>query len=262
MADKNKKNDDIFADDADQQPAATAERETRAALDEQEIAEAADASHTHSGIDHGGTGDDLPPARAQDDGGDLPVAPSGGEFFIDMKKADERQAPMLAGTMVVVSCTAAEAKTSSAGNPMIGLRVQVQRVQSVPVASTDTRSYAKRTVRDNMMFIPPNDDTGYKGTIWRANQTMRAFGVEPDHGVYRTLGEFMAMLQRKAEEMIGCVAVAELGIDDGTNNGTRAPEIDASTGEPYPPKNVVVRFHKYIAPAARVPSGDGDDLPF
>jgi hypothetical protein len=184
-----------------------------------------------------------------------------GDFFVNMAKADEKLQPMAIGTRLVVSCSGAEAKVSaSGGNPMIALRVKVECVVNTPVATTDTRSYVNRTVRDNLLFIPPNEDTGYRGTIWRANQAMRAFGVEPDHGVYRSKAAFMEMLQRKAEELVGAVCEIELGLDDGTSNGTRAPAIDPSTGEPYPLKNTIARYYQYkpVTPART----DDSDLPF
>lgn len=184
-----------------------------------------------------------------------------GDFFINMAKADEKLQPMAIGTRLVVSCTGAEAKFSTTGNPMIAVRVKVERVVSTPVTTTDTRAYKNRTVRDNLLFISPNDETGYRGTIWRANAAMRAFGVEPDHGVYRKKSEFLTMLQQKAEELVGAVAEVELGVDDGTKDGTQAPTLDPATGEPYPPKNTIVRYYPY-KPIAPTNSAMDSDLPF
>lgn len=184
-----------------------------------------------------------------------------GDFFIDMTKADEKLQPMAIGTRLVVSCSGAEAKISGSGNPMIVLRVKVERVVSTPNASTDTSAYKNRTVRDNLLFIPPNPDTAYRGTIWRANQAIRAFGVEPDRGVYRTKAAFMAMLQDKAEELVGAICEVELGIDDGTSGGTKAPAIDPATEEAYPPKNTITRYYPY-KPASFIATERDDDLPF
>lgn len=189
-----------------------------------------------------------------------------GDFFINMADADKRLEPMAIGTRLVVSCTKADAQISGAGNPMLVLRVKVERVVSVMDAKTDTRGYKNRTVRDNLLFIPPDPDTDYRGTIWRANQAMRAFGVEPDKGQYRTKAAFMGMLQRQADLLRGCVCEIEVGIDDGTKNGTQPPAIDPATGEAYPPKNTITRYYPYKPPVASVPSGEVsagvDDLPF
>lgn len=184
-----------------------------------------------------------------------------GDFFVNMAKADEKLQPMAAGTRLVVSCTGAEAKISGSGNPMIVLRVKSERVVSTPDAAIDTGPYKNRTIRDNLLYIPPNDQTGYRGTIWRANQAMRAFGVEPDHGIYRKKSEFMEMLQRKAEELVGAVCEIEIGIDDGTSNGTRSPAIDPATGEVYPPKNTITRYYPYT-PVVSSASVVDADLPF
>lgn len=197
---------------------------------------------------------------------DAEAASGDGDFFIDMAKADERLKPMVPGSRLVVACSHAEAKLSGNGNPMIQIRVRVERVliavPSVdPNFNTDTATWAKRVMRENMMFIPENPVTGSKGTIWRSNLTMRAFGVQPDHGQYRTKAAFMEMLARQAELMIGNVAECEIGIDDGTNNGTQPAQIDAATGEPYPPKNVVSRFYPYNAAPALTARKD-TDLPF
>lgn len=207
---------------------------------------AADRAAAVTGVDHDEHGD--------------------GDFFINMGEADKRLEPMAIGTRLVVSCTKADAQISGAGNPMIVLRVKVERVVSTMDAATDTKTYKNRTVRDNLLFIPPDPDTDYRGTIWRANQAMKAFGVEPDKGIYRTKAAFMAMLARQADLLRGCVCEIEVGIDDGTKNGTQAPPIDPATGEAYPPKNTITRYYPYRPPVAQATTGEVsagvDDLPF
>jgi len=262
---------DIFGDDP---PAATEERaetdreramadsaiaeserqlETGEAFDFSKLPSVPHGDTGHSGMDHGRVDE-----GSTDEDSDLD---GDGDFFINMAKADEKLKPMPIGTRLVVSCTGAEAKISGSGNPMISLRVKAERVVSTPDTSTDTRSFRNRTIRDNLLFIPPNDETGYRGTIWRANGAMRALGVEPDHGVYRKRSEFMNMLTLKAQELVGAVCEIEVGIDDGTANGTKPAEIDPATGDPYPPKNTVARYYPY-KPAPVAAAMDDSDLPF
>jgi hypothetical protein len=189
-----------------------------------------------------------------------------GDFFVNMAEADVRLEPMAIGTRLVVSCTKADAQISGSGNPMIVLRVKVERVVSTIDAATDTKTYKNRTVRDNLLFIPPDPTSDYRGTIWRANQAMKAFGVDPDKGIYRTKAAFMAMLARQADLLRGCVCEIEVGIDDGTKNGTQPPAVDPATGEAYPPKNTITRYYAYRPPVAQAATGEVsagvDDLPF
>lgn len=232
---------------------------------ERAAAQARTLASQHSGADHGRV-DDEPTSGAFHNAPESVNAEGDGDFFINMGEADKRLEPMAIGTRLVVSCTKADAQISGAGNPMIVLRVKVERVVSTMDAATDTKTYKNRTVRDNLLFIPPDPDTDYRGTIWRANQAMKAFGVEPDKGIYRTKAAFMAMLARQADLLRGCVCEIEVGIDDGTKNGTQAPPIDPATGEAYPPKNTITRYYPYRPPVAQATTGEVsagvDDLPF
>lgn len=249
-------NDDIFdqtaAPEVDPMDRQRIEDETDAA----EVArEAAGTTTGYSAPDDDKDPDQ--PEDGEDDDDDQTGDLDDGDFFINMAKADEKIKPMEIGTRLIVSCSAADAKISASANPMIALRVTVERVVSTPNASTITTSYRKRSVRDNLLFIPPNEETGYRGTIWRANQAMRAFGVEPDHGEYRSRAAFMAMLQTKAAELRGAVAEIEVGIE--MNDGSDGREIQRDgSGEPYPPKNTIVRYYPYSPPAAP----PVEDLPF
>lgn len=210
------------------------------------------ASHTHSGTDHGGTGDNTPIDVETGE----PVT-SG--FFMDLSKPDDFEL-IDAGTRAVVSCTAAEAVVSSAGNPMLNLRVKIERVKGAPDMSKAPK-YRNRSVKDRLMFIPPNDVTGSRGTIWRARLAFKAFDIEFDARVFRTQKDFLDWLTEKAELFIGSVAEVVIGVDDGTSGGTKAPQLDPQTGEPYPSKNTVAQYFKY-APVAQGGSVATEDLPF
>ena len=172
-----------------------------------------------------------------------------GAFFLDLSKPDEPIKPMPIGTRAVVSCKGAEAKVSSAGNAMLVLRVQVQRVRLAQGASAEEiKTYDKRTVKDNVMFIPPNPVTGSRGTIWRAQQAFAAFGVPWPAQQFRSQAEFMAVLTELAQAFIGAVAVTEFGIEASDPNN-----INAETGEPWPPKNTVTRYSKFVPEAGALP---------
>lgn len=179
-------------------------------------------------------------------------------FFMDLTKDDGFEL-IDAGTRAVVSCVAAEAVVSSNGNPMLNLRVKVERVKGAPDMSKAPK-YKNRTVKDRLMFIPPNDVTGSRGTIWRAKLAFKAFEIEWDARAFRTQKEFMDWLIAKAELFIGAVAEVTIGIDDGTSGGTKAPKIDPETGEPYPPKNTIGQYFKY-SPAVAAQDAT-EDLPF
>lgn len=201
-------------------------------------------------------------AQAASGDDSAPAGDGDGNFFINMAEADKRLEPMPIGTRLVVSCSAAEAKVAGSGNPMISLRVKVERVVSTPLASTDTRSFKNRTLRDNLMFIPPDPDRDYRGTIWRSNGALKAFGVEPDKGVYRTKAAFMAMLQAQADRVRGCVAEVEVGIELNDGSNGKQVSIDPASGEAYGPKNTIARYYPYKPPIAASVADDSDDLPF
>lgn len=239
---------------------------------------ASDAARQHSGADHGRIDSDVDElaARAQakrdrseaeaqagNNDDDPPVDPSGeGSFFMDLTKGDKFELVPL-GTKAVASCTAAEAVLSGAGNPMINLRVKLERVLQAPGASNPD-SYRNRSVRDRLMFIPPNEVLGKRGTIWRAKQAFDAFGVEWDAKAFRTQAEFMEWLIAKADLFVGSVAEVTIGVDDGTNGGTQAKQINPETGEPYNDKNTIASYRPYNASAvaaSRAPASD-EDLPF
>lgn len=203
----------------------------------------------HSGMDHGATGDNTPIDITTGN------AVTGG-FFMDLTKEDDL-ALIDVGTRLVVSCTAAEAVISSGGNPMINLRVKAERVVSAPDMDRAV-FYPNRSIRDRLMFIPANPTTGKRGTIWRAKQAIEAFGVAFDAQAFRSQADFMAWLRAKCEALIGSVCEITVGVDDGTNGGTKEPEKDPATGDPYPPKNTIARFYPY-KPAAATST---EDLPF
>lgn len=191
-------------------------------------------------------------------------APAETAFFLDLTKAGDFEL-VPAGTRAVVTCTAADAVISSAGNPMLNVRVKIERVISTADMST-ALMWRNRSVKDRLMFIPPNPDTGSRGTIWRVQQAFKAFGVEYDPRAFRTQDDFMGWLRGKADQLVGLVCVALITIDDGTSNGTKAPQIDPATNEPYPSKNAIGGYYVYNPNAPinqpSAPSGKNDDLPF
>ena len=196
--------------------------------------------------------------------GNAPVDINTGEmvttgFFMDLSKDDDLTL-VDKGTRAVVVCTAAEAVVSSGGNPMLNLRVKIERVVAAPDPSK-APFFRNRTIKDRLMFLPPNPETGSRGTIWRARLAFKAFDIEFDARAFRTQAEFMDWLQAKAELFIGSVAEIVVDIDDGTSGGTKRAQIDPQTGEAYPPKNTIGQYFKYNAPAASATSGK-DDLPF
>lgn len=263
----------------DDQPAATDAREDRATADQLADANdplsqlaafhAADEQRAASRVDFEAAAEKARAMRAAGTYHNAPVTDAeaaaseaaGGDsdgFFIDMTTAEERIAPMAIGTRAVVSCTAAEAKLSaSGGNPMIAIRVKLERVISVPDVTIDTSAYRNRSTRDNLLFTGPNPVTGSKGQLWRCKLAFDAFGVEWDRGIYKTKSAFLAMLTRKAEELVGCVCEVEYGID--ANDGSNGKIQYDQHGDPYPPKNTIARFYPYTPQAAKIAD---DDLPF
>jgi len=183
-------------------------------------------------------------------------------FFMDLTKDDGFEL-IAAGTRAVVSCVAAEAVVSSAGNPMLNLRVKIERVKGAPDMSK-APTYRNRSVKDRLMFIPPNETTGSRGTIWRARLAFKAFDIEFDAKAFRTQKEFLDWLTAKAELFIGSVAEVVIGVDDGTSGGTKAAQVDPNTGEAYPPKNTIAQYFKYapVASVGGLPDTGTGDLPF
>jgi hypothetical protein len=203
-------------------------------------------------------------AARQDSGDNTPIDINSGEavttgFFMDLTKDDDFEL-IPAGTRLVVSCTAAEAVVSSAGNPMINVRVKSERVVNAADMSK-AAWYRNRSIRDRLMFIPPNETTGSRGTIWRAKLAFKAFGVEFDARAFRTQADFLAWLTEKAELMIGAVCEVVVGVDDGTQGGTKAAQVDPKTGEPYPPKNTIANYYAYN-PSTPAATASAEDLPF
>lgn len=254
--------DDIFAPVAPGTPTETA---LNAAFDDA-VAAGADQPGG-KGIDFAKLGDQLAErkrieADAAKHSGNVPVDENGEQvttgFFMDLSKPDDFEL-IAAGTRAVVSCVAAEAVLSGNGNPMLNLRVKIERVKGAPDMSK-APMYRNRSVKDRLMFIPPNEQTGSRGTIWRARLAFQAFDIAFDARAFRTQSEFMNWLQAKAELFIGSVAEVVIGVDDGTAGGTKAPQIDPNSGDPYPPKNTVAQYFKYNAQAASAPATD--DLPF
>lgn len=278
MANKNKNNDqpttdadaaDIFdqsvttvdptATDADakhdDQPAATDAAFDKAVNDQSlgdALATAGDDRGLHAGTDHGA----IEPAEA---GRNVPVdVETGTPFFMDLTTGTEIELIPI-GVRAVVSCTAAEAVLSAAGNPMINLRVKIERVVKAPDMAKSA-TFRNRAIRDRIMFIPPNDVTGSRGTLWRAKQAYDAFGIEWPKLQFRTQREAMDRFAQDAESFVGSVAEIIVGQDDGTNGGKKTPEINPETGEAYPPKNTIAQYWKYNpAPAAAT---SDEDLPF
>jgi hypothetical protein len=192
--------------------------------------------------------------------------------FIDLSNPNEAFEPMAGSSVVVVNVKGAEPKISSSGNAMIVVRYQVASVLTAPgIGGTEAASYVNRTIRDNVMFLPPNPVTGKKGTLWRAKKVFDALGVDWAARAFTSQADFMAWLQEAAEDMIGRMAIVTVGIE--MNEGATNPE----TGEPYPPRNVVADIREYQPgnqikrdnPAARlnprnVPKHieNDEDLPF
>jgi len=179
-------------------------------------------------------------------------------FFMDLTKESDFEL-IAAGTRAVVSCVAAEAVLSGNGNPMLNLRVKIERVKGAPDMSKAPK-YRNRSIKDRLMFIPANEETGSRGTIWRARLAFAAFDVPFDPQAFRTQADFMNWLHAKAELFIGSVADITIGVDDGTSGGTKAPQIDPNTGEAYPPKNTIAQYFKYNPVATSAPATS--DLPF
>lgn len=243
----------IFGDD---QPAASAESAPAAApaIDFDKLR--ADLAARASGPANPADADDDPDAGTE----------SGGDgFFLDMKKAAEAFKPIAAGTRVLLAVTAAERKVSqSSGNSYLMLRVKVERVVSVPagVSADDAAMYRNRTIRDNVNFTPPNPVTGSRGTIWRAKRAFDAFGIAWPMREFRSRADFNDFLDTAAEEFIGAVAEAEIGIEDQQiDPATGKPKADPATGEAYAPKNTIARYHKYAGNAIPAAESD-DDIPF
>lgn len=180
-------------------------------------------------------------------------------YFLDLTSGTELEL-IPTGTRVIISCTAAEAVISGNGNPMINLRVKVERVVMLPpkIDPNKAPSMRNRTVRDRLMFIPPNDVTGSRGTLWRAKQAYNAFGVDWPKLQFRSQAEAMQRFASDAEAFIGAVAEAVIGVDDGTDGGKKKAQINPETNEPYPPKNTIATYYAY-KPSMIVKD---EDLPF
>lgn len=182
--------------------------------------------------------------------GDDPIA-TAPAFFLNLADADAEFENIPPGTRAIVVCTGAEAKISGNGNIMIDLRVKTERIVTTPNNDPNADRFRNRTIRNNVMFIAPNPVTGKRGTLWSAKLTFEAFGIEWAARGFATQAKFMQWLHASAEQFIGGVAEAEIGIEKNDGN------INPSTGEAYPPRNVIARFHKYDPPAVDY---DNDDL--
>lgn len=197
---------------------------------------------------------DMQADAASDENGDENGEEGG--YFIDLSQADEALRPMVAGTLGVAVCSAAEPKISTTGNVMIALRVKMERITFAHGASPEEQlTYRNRSVRDNLMFIGPNPVTGSRGTLWRVKQAFEAFGVPWPAMRFRSARELLEAITPLAEKLIGAVAQVEIGVEEAKRDN-----IDPKTGQPYPAKNTIIKYNKYIsAPPATI--GD-EDLPF
>lgn len=182
------------------------------------------------------------------DGGD-------GGFFMDLTDATAQPEMIPAGVKALVACTKAEAKLTKSGFPMICIVTQAEVIEEATGVSNPQR-FIKRTVRDNLTMIPPQDGKG--GTVWRFFQALSAFGIETERlqQKWRSRDQLMGVIAQIADELIGSVASVTYGIDTNERG-----MIDTATGEKYPPKNAIMRYAKPKTQAAQ-PHDPYSTLPF
>lgn len=157
---------------------------------------------------------------------------------INFDNAKHANAPMVPGSVVTLSCNAAEVKFSTAGNLMLLLQLVVEEVKSRPDVSDDvTALWIGRKITHRCMFT----DTSYVYSY----PVFEAFNVPWPTGTLDDAQLETFIRQTAAPAFKGKLVTAK------TKHSKE--QLNIETGEPYPIRDELYGFKPFNVPVVAMP---------